>query len=93
MLCSAKMRKNTVLHCLPSDPNIRKEWTLFLMIQIFKAPDHVIKNLVLFLLHYTADSFANKAQIDAGLSERLKLKDDAVPTILDLTVISQHKCE
>ncbi len=25
--------------------------------------------------------------------DRQKLKDDAVPTILDLTVISQHKCE
>ncbi len=32
-----------------------------------------------------------KAQFDAGFSERFKLKDDAVPTILDPTVMSQHK--
>ncbi len=32
----------------------------------------------------------NKAQFDAGFLERLKLKDDAVSTILDLTVMSQH---
>ncbi len=41
-------------------------------------------------LHFIADSFTNKAQFNAGFSERLKLKDDAVLTILDLTVMSQH---
>ncbi len=40
-----------------------------------------------------ADLFTNKARFDAGFSERLKLKDDTVLTILDLTVILQHKCE
>ncbi len=34
-------------------------------------------------VHFTADSFTNKAQFDMG-----KLKDDAVPTILDPTVMS-----
>ncbi len=51
------------------------------------------KNLVLCLLHFTTDSFTNKAQFDAGFPERLKLKDDAVPTVLDPTVMSQHTCE
>ncbi len=36
------------------------------------------------------DSFTNKAQFDVGFLERLKLKDDAVPTILDPTVMSHH---
>ncbi len=36
------------------------------------------------------DWFINKAQFDAGFSERLKLKDDAVLIILDPTVMSQH---
>ncbi len=36
------------------------------------------------------DSFTNKAQFNMGFSERLKIKDDAVPAILDLTVMSQH---
>ncbi len=31
-----------------------------------------------------------QAQFDAGFSERLKLKNDDVPTILDPTVMSQH---
>ncbi len=47
--------------------------------------DHVSKNLVLCTLHFTADLFANIAQIDTGFSERLKLKD-GVLTKLDLTV-------
>ncbi len=34
--------------------------------------------------------FTNKAQFDAGFSERLKLKDNAVPTILDPTVMLHH---
>uniref|UniRef100_A0A673GND3 THAP-type domain-containing protein n=1 Tax=Sinocyclocheilus rhinocerous TaxID=307959 RepID=A0A673GND3_9TELE len=76
--------KTQSLHCLPSDPNIRKEWMNF----IFNAvPDRVSKNMVLCSLHFTADSLTNKAQFDS--SERFKLKDDAVPNILDLTVM-QH---
>ncbi len=36
------------------------------------------------------DSFTNKAQFDAGFSKSLKLKDDTVPTILDLTVMLHY---
>ncbi len=54
-----------------------------------EVPDHISKNLVHCSLHFTAYSFTNKAQFDAGFSERLKLKD-AASTILDLTVMSQH---
>ncbi len=51
---------------------------------IFKeVPDCVSKNLVLFSLNFSMDLFINKAQFDAGFSERLKLKDKSVPTILD----------
>ncbi len=55
-------------------------------------PDRVNKNLVLCSLHFTF-SFTNEAQFDVGFSERLKLKDDALPAILDPTVMLQHKCE
>ncbi len=73
------------LHCLSSDPNIRKEWMNF----IFKeVPDGICKNLVLCSLHFTADSFTNKTHFDTGFSERLKIKDDAVLNILDL--MSHH---
>ncbi len=55
-----------------------------------EVPDHVSKNLVLCSIHFTAASFTNKAQIDTAFSERFKLKADAVPTILDPTVMSHH---
>ncbi len=48
-------------------------------------PDRISKNLVLCSLHFTVDLFTNKAQFDVRFSERLKLKDYAVLTILDLT--------
>ncbi len=83
MLCSAMLWKN-YLHCLPSDPNIRKEWMNFIFNEV---SDCISKNLVLCSLHFT-DSFTNKAQFDVGFSERLKLKDDAVPIILNPTVMS-----
>ncbi len=54
------------------------------------VPDHVNKTLFICSLHFTADSFLNKSQFDAGFSERLKIKNDAVPSILDPTVMSQH---
>ncbi len=55
-----------------------------------EVPDRVNKNSLVCSLHFTTDSFTNKAQFDMGFSKKLKLKDDAVQTILDLTVRSQH---
>ncbi len=72
------------MSCLPSVPNVRKEWMNFIFNE---DPDCIGKNLVLCSLHFTADSFTNKALFDKGFSERLKLKNDAVLTILDLTVL------
>ncbi len=54
-----------------------------------EVPNHVSKNSIFCSLHFTADSFTNKAQFDVGFSKRLKLKDDTVPTILGPTVMSQ----
>ncbi len=42
------------LHCLPSDPNVRKEWINFIFNE---DPDRISKNLVLCSLNFTADSF------------------------------------
>ncbi len=55
-----------------------------------EVPDRVSKNLVICSLHFTMDLFTNKAQFDVGFSERLKLKDEAVLTILDQTVTSSN---
>ncbi len=78
----AKLWKNSL--CMAF---LLKEWIYFIF---NKDPDCVSKNLVLCSLHFTTDLFTNNAQIDVGFSERLKLKDDAVPAILDMTVMSQH---
>ncbi len=75
------------LRCLPSDPNVRKEWMNFIFNE---DPDCISKNFVqsvriikvLCSLHFTADLFTNKAQFNTG-------KDDAVLIILDPTVILQ----
>uniref|UniRef100_A0A673LBJ8 THAP-type domain-containing protein n=1 Tax=Sinocyclocheilus rhinocerous TaxID=307959 RepID=A0A673LBJ8_9TELE len=67
-------RQTQSLHNLPSDPNIRKEWISFIFNEVL---DHISKRLVVCSLHFTPDSFTNKAQFDAGFSERLKLKDDS----------------
>ncbi len=71
---SASCEKQS-LHCLPSDLNIRKQWINFIFNEV---SDSVSKNLVLCSLHFSMDSFANKAWFDAGFLGRLKLKDDAV---------------
>ncbi len=69
------------LHCLPSDPNVRKEKINFIFNE---DPDRISKNVVLCSLHSIVDLF--KAQFDAADNE----KDDAVSTILDPTVMSEH---
>ncbi len=69
-------------------------WTSFLM--KVQTAYCVSKNSVLCSFHFAVDSFTNMAQFNTGFSERLKLKDDALPTILDPTVmlqVWQHKCE
>ncbi len=53
--------KTTSLHCLPSDPNVRKEWMSFIFNEV---SDHVSKNLVFCSLYFIVDSFTNKTQFD-----------------------------
>ncbi len=65
-LCSTKLWKKQYLHCLPSDPNVRKEWMNFIFNEV---PDHVRKNSVLCSLHFTVDLFTNKAQFYVEFSE------------------------
>ncbi len=84
------VEKTQSLHRHPSDPNIRKEWINIILNEML---DLVRKNLVLCSLHFTVDSFTNKAQFEMGFSERLKLKEDAVMNILDWTVMLWLKCE
>ncbi len=50
--------KTQSLHCLPSDPNISKEWINLLLNEV---PEHISKNLFLCSLHFTVDLLTNKA--------------------------------
>lgn len=49
----------------------------------------VTENVKKMLLHFTPDSFT-RHNSTWDFTEILKLKDDAVPTILGQTVMSQH---
>ncbi|XP_056120866.1 zinc finger protein 235-like [Rhinichthys klamathensis goyatoka] len=80
-------RKTQSLHNLPSDSNTRNAWLNFVFNEV---PDHVNKTLCVCSLHFAADSFANKKQFDAGFAERVRLKNGAVPSILDPTKTAQH---
>ncbi len=57
MQCQTVEKLN--LHCLPSDPNVRKEWMNFMFNEV---PDRVSKNSVLCSFHFAADlfTFTNK---------------------------------
>ncbi len=55
-----------------------------------EVSDHVSKNLVFCSLHFTVDLFTNKAQFNAGVSERLKQKRRCCGNILDPTVMLHH---
>ncbi len=87
MLYNAKLWKNSLCIAFLLIPTLGKsESTLFLMkIQTVSVRTLSFDHFILLRIH-----LQNKAQ---WFSERLKLKDDAVPTILDPTVMSQHKCE
>ncbi len=67
--------KKQSLHCLPSDSKTMKELINFIF---YVDADHISKNVVLCSLHFTVNLFTNKAQFNAGFSERLKLKENAV---------------
>ncbi len=47
------------LRCLPSDPKVRKEWMKFILNAV---SDCISTNLVVCSLHFSTDSFTNKAQ-------------------------------
>ncbi len=74
---NAGLRRNQTINFI--------SWALFF-------PDCIRKHLVLSL-HFTINFFFKQGTIDAGFSERLKLKDDAVLTIFDLMSLhSTHQC-
>ncbi len=75
------------LHCLPSDPNIRKEWMKFIF---NKDPDRVSKDCLLFTSFY-CEFIYKQGTIRCVIFKKTELNVDAVPTIFDLTVMSQHK--
>ncbi len=62
--------KNSILHCLPSDPNVRKEWMNFMFNEV---PDRVSQELGPLFIHFAADLFTNNT-IWCRIFRRLKTK-------------------
>ncbi len=62
-----------------SDPNVRKEWMKFIFNEVSDVSKNLISPQIRLQTRHTL----------TGFSERLKLKDDAVPTIMDPTVMSK----
>ncbi len=59
-----------------------------------EVSDHVSKNLVFCSLHFTVDLFTNKAQFNAGFSERLKQKRRCCGNDIGSdSNVASHKCE
>ncbi|XP_067301001.1 uncharacterized protein [Pseudorasbora parva] len=75
------------LHKLPSDPKTRNVWLNFIYNEV---PADVAKTLHVCSLHFTADSFENKSQVETGFADHLRLKQNAVPSILDPKRKEQH---
>ncbi|KAF1388886.1 hypothetical protein PFLUV_G00067520 [Perca fluviatilis] len=63
---------------LPKDDEFKSQWLKFVFGTI---PQDYNPNLVLCSVHFTEDCFLNLQQFNSGFSNRLILKDRAVPTL------------
>jgi len=48
-----------------------------------ERPSHVSADLRVCTVHFTSNCFENKSQYDTGFAQKLLLKDQAVPTVLE----------
>lgn len=65
---------------LPKDVTQREKWLKFIFNHV---PEYYKKDITLCAQHFTKDSFQNWSQFRAGFSQKLLLKEGAVPTIKD----------
>uniref|UniRef100_A0A3Q3I9R1 THAP domain-containing protein 1 n=1 Tax=Monopterus albus TaxID=43700 RepID=A0A3Q3I9R1_MONAL len=65
------------LFSFPKDPAIKGQWMKF----VFRGQQRSCVNVLVCSRHFMDGYFTNKAQYDAGFSDRLKLKVGAVPTL------------
>lgn len=77
--CFFNCEKKLPLFGLPKDDGTRRLWIQFAFPDL--PPQHNT-NINLCALHFTDESFVNRAQYNAGFSARLLLKEGAVPTLL-----------
>ncbi|KAF4111800.1 uncharacterized protein LOC131543092 isoform X2 [Onychostoma macrolepis] len=71
----------STFHTLPTEKNCQQTWLMFVYNQI---PRQFNSKLLVCSAHFTADSFSNLGQYQAGFAQRLILKKGAIPTILPL---------
>lgn len=72
-------------HSLPPEKSCQKAWLMFIYNRI---PEQFNSKLLVCSAHFTADSFSNLGQYQAGFAQRLTLKKGAIPTIFPQAVSS-----
>ncbi|KAG7221185.1 hypothetical protein INR49_017472 [Caranx melampygus] len=77
---------NVSLHTLPKDRSVRDQWLKFIF---YRIPQDFSPYLLVCSAHFTADSFTNLAQYNAGFAKKLRTKDTAVPTLFGPTSTQQ----
>ncbi|XP_067259791.1 piggyBac transposable element-derived protein 4-like isoform X1 [Chanodichthys erythropterus] len=86
--CEFKCESITHLFGLPKTEEIRKQWLQF----IYNAvPDQYSPKVRLCAAHFTKDSFLNLGEYNAGYTQRLLLKNGAVPTLVGQSGASESK--
>lgn len=77
---------NVSLHTLPKEKSVRDQWLQFIF---YRIPQNFSPYLLVCSAHFTADSFTNLAQYNAGFAKKLRTKDTAVPTLFGPTSTPQ----
>ena len=72
------------VHSFPSDKSISSKWIMFVQVKRVWKPNLSAKTRPLLCSkHFTPDCFKNYTKVSLGFATKLRLKDNAVPTIHD----------
>uniref|UniRef100_A0A8P4G5Z3 THAP domain-containing protein 1 n=1 Tax=Dicentrarchus labrax TaxID=13489 RepID=A0A8P4G5Z3_DICLA len=86
--CSPGCRNTSGLHSFPADITMRRQW-----FRALGLPDRVLPPRAgVCNRHFTRDCFSNFMQVDAGFTEVLQLKRDAVPNTALPTALYSSSC-
>lgn len=86
--CEFRCESINHLFGLPKTEEIRKQWLQFIYDAV---PDQYSPKVRLCAAHFTKDSFLNLGEYNAGYTQRLLLKNGAVPTLVGQYGASESK--